>query len=228
MKKSHFTPEFFKFFRDLKKNNNRPWFQTNKERYEKTVRNPLLDFIGELGPPLRKVSKHLIVDNSPSGGSMFRIYRDTRFSKDKTPYKTHASAHFRAAANKDIHSPGYYLHLAPDEVFSGGGIWHPEAPVLAQIRNFLANHPKEYKSIISSKTFKSFCTLEGEKLQRPPKGFNPEHELIEHLKYKDFTFFTSFSEKEACSPHFLASYVEACAAAVPYMAYLSKALMMPW
>ena len=228
MKKSHFTPEFFKFLRDLKKNNNRPWFQSNKERYEKTVRNPLLDFIGELGPPLRKISKHLIVDNSPSGGSMFRIYRDTRFSKDKTPYKTHASAHFRTAPNKDVHSPGLYLHLEPEEVFSGGGIWHPEGPVLGQIRDYLAHHPTEYKSVLANKTFKSFCTIEGEKLQRPPKGFDPAHELIEHLKYKDFTFFTQFSEREACSPHFLDSYVESCAAAAPYMAFLSKALLLPW
>jgi uncharacterized protein (TIGR02453 family) len=228
MKKSYFTPSFFKFLRDLKKNNNRLWFQANKERYELTLRNPLLDFIGELGPSLRKISKNLIVDNSPSGGSMFRIYRDTRFSKDKTPYKTHASAHFRTAKGKDVHSPGYYLHLAPDEVFSGGGIWRPEAPVLGQIRDFLANHPKEYKSMLAGKVFKKFCTLEGEKLQRPPKGFPPDHELIEHLKYKDFTFFTQFSEKEACSPNFMSRYVESCAAAAPYMAFLSKALMLPW
>jgi len=92
MGKSYFTPAVFKFLKELKKNNNRPWFQANKERYEKIVRNPLLDFIGDLGPHLRKISPHIVVDNSPSGGSMFRIYRDTRFAKDKTPYKTHVAA----------------------------------------------------------------------------------------------------------------------------------------
>jgi uncharacterized protein (TIGR02453 family) len=228
MSKTYFDPAFFKFLRDLKSHNNRPWFQAHKERYEKEVRNPLLDFIGELGPPLRKINKAIIVDNSPTGGSMFRIYRDTRFAKDKTPYKTAASAHFRTARSKDVHSPGYYLHLEPGEVFSGGGIWRPEAPVLAQIRDYLAHHPSAWKAILKDKTFKKHCTLEGEKLQRPPKGYPPDHEMIEYLKYKDFTFFTQFTEKQACSPGFLDKFVEACAAAAPMMEFLSKALMLEW
>jgi uncharacterized protein (TIGR02453 family) len=228
MTNSHFDPSFFKFLKELKSNNNRPWFQANKERYEKTVRNPLLDFIGELGPPLRKISKTLIVDNSPTGGSMFRIYRDSRFSKDKTPYKTHASAQFRTARSKDVHSPGYYLHLEPGEVFSGGGIWRPEAPVLAQIREYLAHHPSAWKAVLKDRNFKKHCALEGDKLQRPPKGFDPGHELIEYLKYKDFIFYSQFSEKEACSPGFLGRFVEACAAGAPLMEFLAKALMMEW
>jgi uncharacterized protein (TIGR02453 family) len=228
MNKSYFSPSFFKFLKELKLNNNRPWFQANKERYEKTVRNPLLDFIGELGPSLRKISKHLIVDNSPTGGSMFRIYRDTRFAKDKTPYKTAASAHFQTSRSKDVHSPGYYLHLAPGEVFGGGGIWRPEAPALAQIRDYLAHHPSAWKAVLADKGFKKHCTLEGEKLQRPPKGFDPDHELIEYLKYKDFTFFTQFNEKQAGSPAFMGLFVEACAAGAPLMEFLSKALLLPW
>ncbi len=228
MPKSYFTPDFFKFLRDLKSHNNRPWFQANKDRYEKAVRNPLLDFIGGLGPRLRKVSQHLIVDNSPTGGSMFRIYRDTRFSKDKSPYKTAASAHFRTSRSKDVHSPGYYLHLEPGEVFSGGGIWHPEAPVLHQIRDYLAHHPSAWKSVLKDKKFKKHCTVEGEKLSRPPKGYPPDHELIEDLKYKDFTFYTQFDEKTVCGPNFMEKYVDACAAAAPFMEFLSKALMMEW
>jgi uncharacterized protein (TIGR02453 family) len=226
--KSHFNPAFFKFLRELKKNNNRPWFQANKERYEKTVRNPLLDFIGELGPYMRRISKNLVVDNSPTGGSMFRIYRDTRFSKDKTPYKTHVSAHFPIAHPKDIHAPGYYIHLSPGEVFSGGGIWHPEAPVLSQIRDYLVNHAREWKALLANKTFKRHCSLEGEKLKRPPKGFPPDHEMIEYLKYKDFTFFTQFDEKQACSPNFTGKYLESCAAAAPMMEFLASALKLPW
>lgn len=228
MKKSHFTPALFKFLRELRANNNRAWFTANKERYEKTVRNPLLDFIGELGPHLRKISRHIVVDNSPMGGSMFRIYRDTRFSKDKTPYKTHAAAQFRTHRSKDVHSPGYYLHLEPGEVYAGGGIWRPEAPVLNQIRDYLAHHPSAWKAVLKDKNFKKHCSVEGEKLQRPPKGYPPDHELIEDLKYKDFIFFTQFSEKEACAPNFMERYVEACAAAAPYMEFLSKALMMEW
>jgi uncharacterized protein (TIGR02453 family) len=228
MNKSYFNPAFFKFLRDLKKNNNRPWFHENKERYEKTVRNPLLDFIGDVGPSLRKISRELVVDNSPTGGSMFRIYRDTRFAKDKSPYKTHVAAHFPVSRKKDVHSPGYYLHLQAGEVFSGGGIWRPEPPTLNQIRDFLANHPRQWKEVLSDPKFKKRCTLEGEKLQRPPRGYPPEHELIETLKYKDFTFFTAFDEKQACSPGFMNKFVESCAAGAPFMAFLAKALLLPW
>jgi uncharacterized protein (TIGR02453 family) len=227
-KRSYFDPTFFKFLKQLKTHNNRAWFLANKERYEREVRNPLLDFIGDLGPSLRKVSKHLIVDNSPSGGSMFRIYRDTRFSKDKTPYKTHVAAQFRLGRSKDVHTPGYYLHLSPGEVFAGGGIWRPEAPVLGQIRDYLAHHPTEWKSVLKDKKFKKLCTLEGEKLQRPPKGYDPDHELIDAIKYKDFIFFSQFSEKDAQSPDFMARFVESCAAGAPYMEFLCKALMVAW
>ena len=228
MKKTYFNPAFFRFMKELKKNNNRPWFQANKERYEKIVRNPLLDFIGDLGPAMRKISPHLIVDNSPSGGSMFRIYRDTRFAKDKTPYKTHVAAHFPLSRQKDVHSPGYYIHFSPGEVFSGGGIWRPEMPVLNQIRAYLLNHPREWKSVLADKAFKKHCTLEGEKLKRPPKGFPTDHELSETLKYKDFTFFTQFSEKDAFSPTFMDKFVESCAAAAPFMKFLASALKLPW
>jgi uncharacterized protein (TIGR02453 family) len=228
MKQVYFTPALFLFLKKLKKNNNRPWFLENKERYEKIVRNPLLDFIGDLGPHLRKISPHLVVDNSPTGGSMFRIYRDARFSKDKTPYKTHVSARFPTSRSRDVHTPGYYLHLEPGEVFSGGGIWRPEAPVLGQIRDYLLNHSKRWKSILAAKSFKRLCQFEGEKLQRPPKGYAADHEMIEYLKYKDFTFFTQFDEKTACSPDFMDRFVESCAAASPFMGFLSAALKMPW
>jgi uncharacterized protein (TIGR02453 family) len=228
MARAYFTPALFQFLRELKKNNNRPWFQANKERYEKVVRNPLLDFIGDLGPSLRKISRNIVVDNSPTGGSMFRIYRDTRFAKDKSPYKTHVAAHFTLTHAKDVHAPGYYLHLSPGEVFAGGGIWHPERPVLNQIREYLLNHSREYKAILANKTFKELCTIEGEKLQRPPKGFPADHELVEHLKYKDFIYFAQFDERQACSSDFMGMFVESCAAASSYMKFLASALKLPW
>ncbi|MGH7740289.1 MAG: DUF2461 domain-containing protein [bacterium] len=224
----YFTPELFRFLKTLKRNNNRPWFLKNKEKYERLVRNPMLDFIGQLGPSLRKISPHLVVDNSPTRGSMFRIYRDARFSKDKTPYKTHVAARFPISRQREIHTPGYYLHLEPGQVFSGGGVWRPDAPALAQIRDYLLNHPREWKAILSNKTFMKFCSPEGDKLQRPPKGYPVDHELIEYLKLKDFVFYTAFTEKQACSPDFMKRLVEAYAAAEPYMRFLTQALKMPW
>ncbi len=228
MKKSHFQPSFFKFLRDLKKNNNRLWFQANKERYELEVRNPLLDFIGEVGPHLRKISKNIVADNSPTGGSMFRIYRDTRFSKDKTPYKTAASAQFRHTQGKDVHAPGFYLHLEPGEVFSGAGIWHPEPPTLAQIRDSIFSHPAKWKAVLQEKNFKKNFEMEGEKLVRPPKGYDPAHPFIEDLKRKDYFVGTQFSEKEACSPDFMERFVESCRIASPLMEFLVSALNLPW
>ena len=227
-KRVYFTPEFFRFLKSLKRNNNRPWFLKNKERYELLVRNPFLDFIGQLGPALRQISPHLFVDNSPSGGSMFRIYRDTRFSKDKTPYKTHVAAWFPLSRQKDVHSPGFYIHLGPDEVFAGGGVWHPDAPVLAQIRDYLLNHSREWKDMLSDQDFKKQCALDGEKLQRPPKGYPADHPLIETLKYKDFIYSTSFSVKQAGAPDFLERFAKSCAAGSPLVHYLARALKMPW
>jgi uncharacterized protein (TIGR02453 family) len=228
MPRTHFKPDFFRFLRQLKSHNQRAWFQVNKERYESLVRNPFLDFIGELGPPLRRISPRLVVDNSPTGGSMFRIYRDTRFSKDKTPYKTHVAAQFRLSRDKDVHSPGYYLHLEPGEVFGGGGLWRPEPPVLGRIRDRLANHPRAFRAVLSDRRFRKRCVIEGDKLQRPPKGYDPGHELIDHIKYKDFIFYSAFTEKQACSPGFLERYVDSCAAAAPFMEFLSQALMLEW
>jgi uncharacterized protein (TIGR02453 family) len=228
MGKIYFKPTFFGFLRQLKKNNNRPWFHANKERYELLVRNPLLDFIGEVGPQLRKISKHMTADNSPMGGSMFRIYRDTRFSKNKTPYKTAASAKFRHDRFSDFHVPGYYLHLEPGEVFTGGGIWRPEPPTLGQIRDYLANHPEKWKSVLTNKKFKKECTLEGDKLVRPPKGYDPAHPYIEDLKRKDFICFTALDEKTACSSRFMEVFIESCKAAEPLMKFLAESLLIDW
>jgi uncharacterized protein (TIGR02453 family) len=228
MSQACFTPELFKFLRELKQNNNRPWFRANRERYERTVRNPFLDFIGELGPRLRRISPKIWVNSSPTGGSMFRIYRDARFSRDKSPYKTHVAARFPLTPNRDVHSPGYYLHLQPGEVYSGGGIWRPEPPVLGRIRDYLARHPRRWKEVFSDRKFKRLCVFEGERLQRPPKGYDPHHELIEFLKYKDFTFYTQFDERQACSAGFPDKVVESCAAAAPLMEFLAQALGLPW
>lgn len=119
----YISPKLFRFFRDLKKNNDREWFEDNKQRYEDDVRGPLLAFIDDFAEPLYRISPHFRADARKVGGSLFRIFRDVRFSKDKTPYKTHAGVHFRHENAKDAHAPGLYLHLEPGEVFMGAGIW---------------------------------------------------------------------------------------------------------
>jgi len=222
--KAYFSPAMFKFMRDLKKNNNREWFKANKTRYESDVRDPMLRFIADFAAPLRTISRHFVADPRPVGGSLFRIYRDTRFSKDKSPYKTMAAAHFRHEAGGDVHAPGFYFHLEPGEVVAGAGIWQPDPETLTKIRDAIAEHPEEWKRAISGKAFNAMCELWGEKLKRPPKGYDPAHPFLEDLKRKDFVAMASFTEAGACKPGFMERVADVYRAASPFAAFLTKAV----
>ena len=228
MAKSHITPELFKFFRQLKKNNNREWFEKNKTRYVELVRDPLLAFVSDFEKPLHKISPRLVADPRPVGGSLFRIYRDVRFSKDKTPYKTAAGVRFPHEDGKNVHAPGFYLHLAPGEVFAGAGIWHPESSTLRQVRDAIVKDPKGYTRAISGKAFKASCALGGDSLTRPPKGYDADHPLIEHLKRKDFIASTTFTEADACAADFPKKLASAFKAMAPFNGYLTKAVGAKW
>ena len=126
--------ELFTFLAELKDNNDREWFQANKARYEERVKAPLLAFIAGFDERLARLSAHYVADPRPVGGSLFRIYRDVRFSKDKSPYKTAAGIHFRHERGKDAHAPGYYLNLEPGECFAACGLWMPASAQAQQIR----------------------------------------------------------------------------------------------
>jgi len=227
---AYFTPSFFQFFRELESNNRREWFQANKSRFETEVRDPMIRFIGDFAPHLRAISRHYYADPRPVGGSMFRIYRDIRFSKDKSPYKTHAGMFFHhlASREKGISTPGFYLHLSPGEVFVGAGLWHPEGEALTKIRDTIVTHPDRWKRATSQREFRATCRLSGDKLQRPPKGYDPEHPLIEDLKRKDFVTVTDLSEKQACSAGFMDAFVSSSKAASPFMRFLTESLGLPW
>ena len=157
------TARLFSFLKDLKKNNNRDWFADNKDRFENDVREPLIDFIAAFSEDLYKISKHLEANTKKVGGSLFRIYRDVRFSKDKSPYKTNVGVHFRHEDAKDAHAPGYYLHLEPGEVFFAAGIWHPDSGALKQIRSHIVENSAGWKRAIGGR-FKSELKLEGDSL----------------------------------------------------------------
>jgi uncharacterized protein (TIGR02453 family) len=222
--KPFFSREMFRFLKELKRNNRREWFEKNKDRYEVFVKLPLLGFISTLAAPLREISPAFVADPRPTGGSMFRIYRDTRFSKDKTPYKTHAAAQFRHRVGKDVHAPGFYLHLEPGGVYAGGGLWRPEADTAGKVRDAIVARPGEWKRVVSDPRFRRTCSIEEEKLVRPPRGVDPSHPLIEWLKYKDFIFFTEFTERDACQGGFLEKVADSYRAAKPYMSFLCGAM----
>jgi len=224
MASSHFTPELFAFLRALEKNNTKAWFEKNRERYETHVRAPMLRFISDFGPKLGRISKHVLADPRPVGGSLFRIYRDTRFSKDKRPYKTNAGAQFRHAAGKDVHAPGYYLHLGTDGVFAGAGIWHPDAEALNKIRRAIVARPVAWKKLKAGPVNTGRSRLGGDSLKRPPRGFDPDHPLVEDLKRTDFYTGTPLTEKQVCSAGFIDKYAKLCATASPLMKFLCGAL----
>ena len=164
----------------------------------------------------------------PVGGSLVRIYRDTRFSTDKSPYKTMAAAQFRPEDGRDVHAPGFYLHLEPGNVFAGAGLWHPETRAQAKIRAAMVEHSARWKRAISGKGFRQHCTLSGDTLKRPPRGYDADHPLVEHLKRKDFIAVSAFDERAACSPDFMRLFVRSCRAASPLVEFLTKALGLPF
>jgi len=216
-------PSAFAFLRALKRNNDRSWFNANKERYVAELRDPLLHFIAAFAPKLAKINRHLIADPSPNGGSLFRIYRDTRFAKDKSPYKTHAGLYFAPPGGRESPGAGFYLHVEPGNVFMAGGIWHPDPDTLKRIRDAIAAKPAPWK-----KAKKSVPLDDGEKLSRPPRGYDPEHPLVEDLKRKSFTTTREFSEAQASAPDFADRYAAACRDAVPLMKFLAGAVGVPW
>ncbi|MEM1303252.1 MAG: DUF2461 domain-containing protein [Planctomycetota bacterium] len=173
------------FLDELSKNNNKRWFDKNKERYEREVRGPALDFIAAMQKPLAGVSPHLVAVPKKVGGSLMRPYRDIRFSKDKTPYKTNVGMQFRHEAGKDIHAPGLYLHIDTSEVFLGAGVWRPESSALAAIRHAIDTDPTGWKRAKGGKAFRDTFHLGGESLSRPPRGYAADHPLVDDLKRKD-------------------------------------------
>ena len=215
-----FSPELFAFLRELAQNNDREWFTTNKARYVAQIQEPALAFIEDVGLRLPEVSRHFVADARTTGGSLFRIYRDIRFAKDKTPYKTHAGIQFRHQRARDAHAPGFYLHLEPGTVFMACGTWHPDRDTLHAIRTAIAARPGRWQAIVEEPVFRESFRLSGEQLKRPPAGFDAAHPLIEELKRKDFVAVADLTEADATAGDFLDRFLELCAAAGGFMRFL--------
>lgn len=222
------TPRTFAFLRELARHNNREWFNANKERYIDEVRDPLLAFVAAFAPRLSKISKHMLADPRPMGGSLFRIHRDTRFSHDKRPYKTQAALSFRHSAGRDVHGPIFYLHIEPGRVFMGAGMWRPEPDTLAKVRDAIVAHSKRWKQVLNNRGAVLDDGHEDSRLKRPPRGYDPEHPFIEDLMRKSFIATTPFTEAQACAADFVARYAKACEAKSPLMQFLAAAVRLPW
>ncbi|HLA67743.1 MAG TPA: DUF2461 domain-containing protein [Acidimicrobiia bacterium] len=221
----YFTDKTFTFLDDLAAHNERDWFKANQDRYEEDVREPALAFVEDFADRLYAISPHFIADPRKVGGSLFRIQRDTRFAKDKTPYKTHTGLQFRHVASRDdVHAPGFYLHVEPGACYAGTGLWRPATPDALAIRRAIADDPAAWRKAAHAKAFTDRYEVGGDSLVRVPKGFDPEGPFVEDIKLKDFIAGTSLTKRMVTGTTFLADYTALCKAAKPFMAFLCDAI----
>ncbi len=216
------------FLEELAANNNREWFEENKARYEELIREPALDFIAAMAPRLARLSDQFIAAPKKTGGSLMRVYKDTRFSRDKTPYKTNIGIQFRHALGKDVHAPGYYLHIDPTECFVGVGLWHPESAPLASIRRRIAEQPAVWKKVRNQASFAEQFRLDGESLRRPPRGFDETTPGIEDIKRKDFIATCELSAADTHKADFPDLVATRFRTATPFMRFLCEAVEIPF
>lgn len=218
-----FDRTFFAFLKTLKSHNTREWFTEHKAQYQREVEAPALAFVDAFAPKLKKISPRFVADPRRVGGSMFRIYRDTRFSHDKTPYKTHVGLHFWHDA-KDLEGPpSFYLHLSPGECFGGGGCWRPDPATLRKIRLHMTDAPKEWKAVLGMK-----MEIEGSTLKRVPAGFPADHPFAVDLMRKDHFASEAYTLADLNSAKFLDRYAETCARMTPLMKFLTAAQGQRW
>lgn len=218
---AYFSPQLFVFLQQLRRNNRRAWFLKHRADYEECARQPSLRFVADLRLPLRQVSTWLVADPKPVGGSVFRIYRDVRFSKDKTPYKTHIGMNFwHASATETVHAPGLYLHLEPKGCFLAGGVWRPDPRALALIRDAIAWKQDEWKKA------KRGLELGGDTLTRPPRGYAADHPMIEDLKRTDLVASIGLSHKQVCGANFQREFLAAARKMTPLLRFLSEAVKL--
>ena len=219
-----FEPHTIAFLQQLAANNNREWFKENKTRYENDVLDVALRFIQSMQDPLAAIAPHFTAVPTRIGGSLMRVYRDTRFSKIKLPYKTNIGIQFRHERAKDVHSPGYYVHIDPDEVFIGVGMWRPDSDPLRQIRERIKARSTEWNLAIGKTAFRRNFRLGGESLQRPPRGFDKDHPLIDDIKRKSFIAVRNMPVADCLRPQFQRTVETAFKQATPYMEFLCSAV----
>lgn len=225
---SGFQPHLFRFLDELTNNNERDWFQANKSRYESDVLEPSLEFIRAFAPRLQKISPMFTASDRRVGGSLMRIYRDTRFAKDKTPYKTNVGIHFRHEMGGDVHAPGFYVHLAPDECFLGAGIWHPDSKSLALIRRAIDEDSTAWKRARDSKAFTAEFKLAGDSLKTNPRGYAKDHPLIDDLRRKDFIAVRPLTQKQVLDTKFVDQVAASLKTTRSLMRFLCSAIGVPF
>lgn len=207
------------FLKTLSKNNNRDWFNAHKNKFL-DAQVSIIDFADAL---LFQMNKHDHIENESGKKSLFRIYKDVRFSKDKTPYNTHWSGVFKRATKKLRGS--YYFHIKPGNTFIIGGFWGPNTDDMKRIRREIELNPEGWDEILKNKTFKkTFGELKGEQLSSAPRGYEKNHPSIKLLRYKQFLLRYDFTDKEVLCPHFVSKVNEVYKKMRPFLDFMSEVL----
>jgi uncharacterized protein (TIGR02453 family) len=223
-----FRRSLIDFLEQLANHNERPWFDANRDRYEREVLVPCMEFIRAFQPRLKRISPFFVASDRRVGGSLMRVYRDTRFAKDKTPYKTNVGIQFRHEHGRDVHAPGFYVHIAPEECFLALGLWRPDRETLAAVRQHLLQWPDKWRRACRKKESCDQFELEGESLKRPPRGFPADHPLLADLMRTDYIAVANLKEKDILARDFADRVAGGFAASRPFMRFLCDALKMPF
>ncbi len=236
---SPFSPALFDFFRDLRENNEKPWFEANRARYDDDVLEPCKTFVLAFRPHLREISDRFQAEPRVRGGSLFRIHANLRFNPDRPPYKEHSGIQFRHVAGGDVHAPGFYLHLEPEGpagtapgsrggCFLGMGMWRPDRDALTAVREAMVEEPEAWREAAHDPAFREAFDLGGESLKRGPAGFDRDHPLIDDIKRKDFIAVHPLSEEEVLADGFVERVAGLCREGAPFVRWLCGAVGVPF
>jgi uncharacterized protein (TIGR02453 family) len=218
-----FPPEAMQFFRGLARNNNRDWFQPRKPVFEEKVKQPMWELVEALNTALKRYAPEYVTEPSRA---VYRFYRDTRFSKDKTPYKDHIAASFYRRGMVNHAGAGYYVAVSHKEVGIGGGIYMPPPESLLAVRNHMAERHREFRKIIAARAVKQlFGEMQGDQLSRPPKGFCADHPAADLLRYKQFLLYVELPAEIASGPELYGEIQKRFKAMTPFLEFLNHPLI---
>lgn len=226
----YFGRAIFEFLKELDANNDKQWWEANKQRYVTTIREPALDFIVDFGERLGEISPHFTADTRVNGGSLMRPYRDMRFAKG-APYKTNVGIQFRHQLGRDVHAPGFYVHLEPGQNFAGVGLWHPETAVARAIRQAINDDPRGWGAAAHDKSFTDTWTIgdhHDDRLKRVPKELDAGHPYPDDLRLRSFSAGTRLTQKLVTSSGFSDELFGSFEKAGPYTRFLCTAIGVPF
>lgn len=212
-----------RFFRSLKRNNRREWFQPRKHLFDQHIKAPMLELVSAINTDLAKFAPEYVTEPK---NSIFRIYRDTRFSADKTPYKTHVAASFARRGGERLGAGGFYFSVSHEVIEIAAGIWHPERDVMLLVRNHIAETHKELSRLLADKKARKLVgELKGGALSRSPKGFDPAHPAAELIKMKDWVLEVTLDANLVTTAQLHGAIVERFRAMAPVLGYLNRPLI---